>query len=441
MEIELERLELQNPQWLGNPIYTPDQKRDIFYELSKDLSDDLIILINGPRRVGKSVLLKQLIKNLIEKDSISPRNTFFYEFSHGDTKETLEEVFKTYSEEIWDRQERAYLFFDEAQYIEGYESTIKLIYDLHKGRVKIFLTGSLSISYKRRMQESLAGRFFEKKLFPLSYEEYLKFTNPEEYSNYLHLKGLTKPLLVQGFAQRNRADFEVFLRYKRLPETVFFQDLEKCQMYISTVKDQSLNQDALTYFGVGKPTILSAFFAHISEKPGMEVNLSALSQDIFSVTEPTLSSYLDILEIMGMVYIVRNTLNPLKAVNSLRKAYVSSHFSSPNINIGYLVESYVLERLLSQGEKVTYYRKRDKEIDFLVPENKKAYEVKYRSQIKDSDFKFLNEFCTKNSYNPFVVSLKDVSASLVEGDLGRKGRAKLVEEGNILPSFIPAVFF
>ena len=58
--------------------------------------------------------------------------------------------------------------FDEIQYVNGYESMIKMIYD-NKDSCKIFITGSLSLSYKKRMSESLTGRFFSYKLFPLNF--------------------------------------------------------------------------------------------------------------------------------------------------------------------------------------------------------------------------------------------------------------------------------
>jgi predicted AAA+ superfamily ATPase len=424
------KLALQNPQWGGNPIHIPSHERDLCQILIKNLEDDLLILINGARRTGKSVILRQIMNYLLMDKKIPSENILFYEFSPEDTKETLESVFYTFREEVWDTQERAYIFLDEAQYVKGYESAVKLIYDLYKGGVKIFLTGSLSISYKRRMQESLAGRFLEYILYPLSYEEYLRFTNPTEYANYKNLKDTKTPLLLKGFAERMRPDFEKFLRYKRLPELAFYDDLEKCQMYLTIVKDQSLNQDALTYFGVGRPQVLIALFGYISKKTGLELSLKNTAQEVFFVDEATLTSYLDILELMGMVHIVRNTTNPLKALNSLRKAYVGSHFASLDTNIGYLVESYVLERLLSQRKVVTYYRKRDKEIDFLVPGDKEAYEIKYRSQIKTSELAFLEKFSTENFYKPFVVSLKDVS---VEGGLGKGD--------SLSPDFIPAVFF
>ena len=402
----------QNSHWQGLMPNIQSKQRTMVKSVLADLDTDLIALITGPRRVGKSVLLLQILDHLIKNKNIAPKQILSYTFSPSDTNELLEEIFNTYIQEYCDLNKQFYLFFDEIQYLQGYEEKIKLIYDAYKGRVKIFLTGSLSLSYKRRMQESLAGRFFEYRMFPLFFDEYLHLKNDADYDQYNKVVEEIDSTLILGFVKKYKQEFETFLKLKRLPETIWFND-EQSLLYNENVKGQSLNQDVFDYFDISNPNILNSLFDYISKNNGAEFSIRSVAQKLSGVSEITISKYVDILEIMGLIYIVYNTTNTLKKSNSLRKVYVSSHNGDPLCNIGYMVESYALETFLSRKKDITFFRERGKEIDFLVPQEKLAIEVKYRSNIKDLDLKNIQQFSEKNSYRIFLVTLNDYLESEV----------------------------
>jgi len=156
--------------------------------------------------------------------------------------------------------------------------------------------------------------------------------------------------------------------------------------YLSTVLGQSLTQDAFNYFTIEKPQVLTAIFEYIKEQNGGIISIQSLSQKLGTGKE-TVSKYLNILEIMGLCYPVYNTTQPLIKLNSAKKIYVGSMFAllETKLNwetaIGFAVESYVLERLLEKGHEVTFYRQRQKEIDFLIPKEKRGFEVKFRKKL------------------------------------------------------------
>lgn len=400
----------QNPHWQGLMPNVQSKKRTIVASVLADLDTDLIALITGPRRVGKSVLLLQVLDHLIQNKNVLPKQILSYTFSPSDTGDLLEEIFNTYIQEYCDLNNPFYLFFDEVQYLQGYEEKIKLIYDAYKGRAKIFLTGSLSLSYKKRMQESLAGRFFEYRMFPLFFDEYLYLKDEVDYHEYKKVLERQDDALILGFIKRYRQEFETFLKLRRLPETIWLND-EQSALYNENVKGQSLNQDVFDYFDISSPNILNALFDHISKHNGLEFSIKSIAQKLSGVSEITISKYIDILDIMGLIYIVYNTTNTLKKSNSLRKAYVSSHNIDPLLSIGYAVETYVLETLLSQRKSVTFYRKREKEIDFLIPNEKLAIEVKYRSNIIELDLKNIQQFSEKHKYQARLITLNDYSIS------------------------------
>ena len=169
---------------------------------------------------------------------------------------------------------------------------------------------------------------------------YLK--NDVEYSQYKKVVTTHDDALILGFINKYKQEFETFLRLKRLPETIWLND-EQSRLYNENVKGQSLNQDAFDYFDISSPNTLNSLFDYISKNSGSELSIRSIAQKLSGVSEITISKYIDILDVMGMIYIVYNTTDSLKRSNSLRKVYASSHNSDSQLDIGHLAESYVLE--------------------------------------------------------------------------------------------------
>lgn len=381
----LESIHFQNSHWGKGKFDTFNFKRHIFSNVYADIETKLIALITGPRRVGKSVLLKQLANEIITGREINPNQIILFEFSPAHTQEKIWEVYRYFTKEISDPRLPQFLLFDEIQYLEAYESTIKEIYD-NSQNTKIILTGSLSLSYKRRMEESLAGRFFSYKILPLNFSEYLELAKPETFAVFKKAQAETNKLRLQYDLAILNAEFRNFLSFGRLPEMVNFTK-DQSENYLRTILNQSLNQDAFNYFEIEKPQTMNSLFDYLKINNGGLISINSLAQSL-AASNQTISLYLNILEIMGLIYLLYNSTNPLIKLNSSKKSYVSSAYAllETKLNlvssIGFAVESYILERLLEKGETVTFWKKRDKEIDFLLPKKKLAYEIKYRSKIK-----------------------------------------------------------
>lgn len=389
-----ERIAFQNHHWGQGRFETYPFRRAMFARVWRDIDTNLIALVTGPRRTGKSVLLKQLIHELIGQKQVPPTQILFFEFSPGQSSETIWQVYHHFTSSIADPRRPVYLFFDEIQYLNGYEIVIKELYD-NTSATKIFLTGSLSLTYKQRMKESLSGRFFPYQLFPLCFEEYLQLALPENYPRFQQAQTETNPFVRQRLLGELNADFRHFLAWGRLPEMINL-DQAQAKTYLQTVLSQSLHQDAFAYFSITKPPLMNALFDYLCLNSGGLLSVNSLSSEL-GVSSVTLTGYLDVLEQMGLVYMISNTTHPLRRTNASRKAYVSSMFALlrtklewPNA-LGLAVESYVLERLLERGETATFYRQRAREVDFLLPEKKIGYEVKFRPrpepvQVEIPDF-------------------------------------------------------
>lgn len=375
----------QNPHWKGSFFPVPSLKRDLFDNLLLSLDSPLITFLSGPRRVGKSVLLKQLINHLVSVERVQPSHILFYEFSPKQNRKFIWEVYRYYKENILQNKQKLYLFFDEIQVIPEFEIVIKEIYDnIDQTKTKIFITGSPSLSYKRNMAESLSGRFIPYRLFPLNFAEYLRLKNSPLQEKLTNLG--TDNLTRLGNLEQLNTQFKQFLSWGRLPQMLNMSDNER-PFYLDSSISQSITKDAFDYFNIQNPSALSALFSYLCQNNGQTIikeNLSKAS----GISLITVGHYLDVLELMGLTYTIYNSTNPIIRLNSARKIYVSSMFGlqssryDPQTAFGFAVESYVLERLLEQNQLVTFYRNRNKEVDFLLPKSKIAYEVKYRPEFE-----------------------------------------------------------
>lgn len=375
----------QNPHWKGSFFPVPSLKRDLFDNLLLSLDSPLITFLSGPRRVGKSVLLKQLINHLVSVERVQPSHILFYEFSPKQNRKFIWEVYRYYKENILQNKQKLYLFFDEIQVIPEFEIVIKEIYDnIDQTKTKIFITGSPSLSYKRNMAESLSGRFIPYRLFPLNFAEYLRLINSPLQEKLTNLG--TDNLTRLGNLEQLNTQFKQFLSWGRLPQMLNMSDNER-PFYLDSSISQSITKDAFDYFNIQNPSALSALFSYLCQNNGQTIikeNLSKAS----GISLITVGHYLDVLELMGLTYTIYNSTNPIIRLNSARKIYVSSMFGlqssryDPQTAFGFAVESYVLERLLEQNQLVTFYRNRNKEVDFLLPKSKIAYEVKYRPEFE-----------------------------------------------------------
>ncbi|MCX7881343.1 MAG: AAA family ATPase, partial [Patescibacteria group bacterium] len=172
---ELKRI---NPWWDNSSFFAENiylSKRNIFdFIYEKLINNDLIIAVVGLRRVGKTTLLKQLINELLLK--IKNRKTItYFSFEEIILKNNPEVLEKIILYQLKNHpNEKLYFFFDEVQYVDGWNSILKKYFDQYSSQLKFIVSGSSSLFIKTQARESLAGRILEYQLAPLSYSEYLK---------------------------------------------------------------------------------------------------------------------------------------------------------------------------------------------------------------------------------------------------------------------------
>lgn len=161
----------------------PSFRRPIFDEIYKGLKETpQIISITGPRRVGKSTIIKQIVKNLID-EGVKPDKIIYYsmddpalfrsEVKHDKFFDSLMDEARKKAD-----NQQMYIFLDEVQRFECWELFLKKYYDLHYP-VRFAISGSASSPIFKKSRESLVGRIKDFHILPFSFREFLLFHNRE----------------------------------------------------------------------------------------------------------------------------------------------------------------------------------------------------------------------------------------------------------------------
>jgi hypothetical protein len=394
---------LQNP-WFYDFYFIPNEyflfKREIFEDFFNEVVNlNQIISLKGLRRVGKSTLIKQIIGELLRK-KVNPKNILYFSFDQPtviENYQTLEKIIQFYFEKIINQKiyklkEKVYIFFDEIQVIPFWQDILKRYYDINQN-IKFIVSGSSSLFINEKSKESLAGRIFERDLLPLSFLEYQKLSK--------------------------NIDFIDYLNFGQFPELLKIEDKNKKVEYLKEwVIGKILEVDIVKIYGVRKAFDFERLFWSLLPNTGQIINSKKLLVDL-QMKKATLFKYLSILEKSLLIDKILNLSGSFRSEKRLlRKFYPSStNFLSliPEvINLGFKVESYVSQILKKRTRKIFLYHTRGKEIDFLLPDEKIAIEVKYQENIIPSDYKFLLEFIKEKKYQGILVTKNYESDDLAD---------------------------
>lgn len=389
--MDISQLTQFNPWWTEKKVPTAllgSQKRPYFDLVKKNLENKFIILLFGLRRVGKTTILYQIIKELLSKD-INPLSIFY--FSFDEQVAGFKEVVSLYEEKIVktkinSSKEKYFCFFDEIQKTQDWQNQIKILYDTHPG-LKIFISGSSSLSLQKQASESLAGRLIDILVKPLDFAEFLDWQNIKIDAK--------NPEIYQTTAQPLLMDY---LRKGGFPEITFEKDNELIKTYLkNAILERILYRDLPQEFGLKDIELLKTLIELFAKHPGMIVNIEGLSRDL-KRSKITIANYIEYLKYAMLVREVKN-LRPGFLITSRKgkKIYPTTtalDFVFQNdfydeANLQHIAETTVANQLDAQ-----YYYKNGFEVDFIQKTNGQILpiEVKYGKPDQSQLVKFQKKF-------------------------------------------------
>lgn len=314
-------------------------RRYLYQQVHQDLQKKLVVL-TGPRQVGKTTLSKHLMENLPDSQYLN-----FDVLPHR----------QLINAQQW-RQNAPLLIFDEIHKMPDWKTWLKGVFDGRAPQQQILVTGSARMETFRQGGDSLAGRYFRLRLHPVSVREWVeqKGVSPKVALNHLLIRGgFPEPALANsdGEAERWRASY--------------FSDL--------------IREDVLEFSRLQEINTMRLFAEMLRARVGSPLSLASIARDL-NVSPTTLARYLEILESLFIVFTVRPWHhNVARAILKAPKVY----FYDTGLVLGdegarfeNLVACHLLKKVQWQqdvtGQQVNlhYIRtKDDAEIDFALSES------------------------------------------------------------------------
>jgi hypothetical protein len=261
-------------------------KRLIEEQILKEINKKEILIITGPRRIGKTTLLQSIRKKITKKsyyfDFTDPATeALWYSFSKEKIVSILEEL---------DLLSSAVIFFDEIQYLKNAGLLLKLFYDYFP-QIKVLATGSSSFLFLQNIGDSLAGRKKVISLYPLSLEE---ITNIRP-KNFWQFK--------ENFSQKEKLTqiLEKILVYGAYPEIFLLKSAQEKKEKLKEIVDSYLFKDLLMIEGVKKPRTIVDLAQLLAYQIGSLVNPNELAQTL-GIARETVLNYIDLLEKFFIIF-------------------------------------------------------------------------------------------------------------------------------------------
>lgn len=390
------------------------------------LLDDLAVLphivsVTGPRRVGKSTALRQVIARLIA-DGVDPRRIVYFSFDDPALFVDVERQRRVFDELVatfgGSRASPTYFFLDEIQRLPAWELFLKKAYDT-KVAARFVVSGSASSPIFRKSHESLLGRIQDRHLLPFSFREYASLQLRESQPGFAgvlqQLPTLRDPLLAGDAPAALAAALAVeaalapfneslnrivreFCVEGGFPEVWALTDpVRKIEYLMEQQVRKVLFEDLSQLAEYRKPENVLRLFLYLLANPGVELNVAKVSNDA-ELPRRVIDENLPRLELTDLIVRVHKfRAQPLRvrASNikcyptdlSLRNAVLKTWGPPDDQAMGYYAEGLVLRTLLEWREllALSYYRDGAHEVDFVVTHGGDRHlplEVKQRSKVE-----------------------------------------------------------
>lgn len=424
-EIE-NRLRLDNPWWEADGKIEEEIRRlprraylEPFVRLARAADVRRAVVLMGPRRVGKTILVYHTIQQLLDEGGVSGRDILYLSLETPIyTGLSIEDLLKRFRSSFSrEAGTMLYVFLDEIQYLHQWEIHLKSLVDTYRD-VRFVATGSAAAALRTKSAESGAGRFTEFRLPPLTFAEYLRFIGREESLIREQDDGEGPRTYAALDLGALNTEFVNYLNYGGFPEAVFSERIQaNPRRYIkSDIIDKVLLRDLPSLYGISDIQELNSLFNTLAYNTGRELALEDLSKTSH-VAKNTLVRYLEYLEAAFLIRRVRRvdadakhfqrmTTFKVYLTNPAMRAALFGPVTDTHDAIGQLAETAVLSQWLhntSYVDSLHYARWKKGEVDFvsLEPARQRprfAVEVKWSNRVVEDarELGALIEFCSRN---------------------------------------------
>lgn len=349
------------------------------------------VVLLGPRRVGKTILIRHLIADLLAR-GVSPSRVAYVEMDHPLLHgQSLEALIRQIEEAAPAGAGTRYLFFDEIQSHKDWEKHLKPLVD-HRPDLRILVSGSAAAALKRQSSESGAGRFTDFLLPPLTFSEYLHLRGEapaivEESPGVYALKDIT----------RLNAQFADYVNYGGYPELALSAVVRgNPERFVkSDIVDKVLLRDLPQLYGIKDIQELNALFTLLAFNTAEEVSFEQLSQRS-GVGKQTIQKYIEYLEAAFLIKRVfrvdqdgrryqRERQFKVYLTNSAMYTGLFGAKAPDDAEFGHLVETALFAQRFHEDARLNYARWGADDCEVDLVESSQALKPVAALEIKWSD--------------------------------------------------------
>ena len=369
---------------------------------------DLIKVITGIRRCGKSVILKQIM-NELKENGVKDEQIIYINFEFEEHYNLCNHLdFNKYIENQIINNNKYYLFFDEIQKVKKWELAINSFKAVHEDKVSIFITGSNSDLLSGELATHITGRYVSFKIYPFTFKE------------VCDLKGITNKDKYEL-----KKDFDEYVIWGGMPQRFIMTDEEQTITYLSDIYNSIVIKDIVERFKIKDLDLFNRIIEYIVTTPSQTFSADSLAnyllKDNIEVSKITLYNYL---EYMCKALLInkaeRYDVRGKRILNGKYKYYLTDLGLGQIVNkerkkqLGAYLENIVYNELISRGYDVKVGTFENGEIDFIATrfEEKIYFQVTY---VLSDDNVIEREFGVykniQDNYPKYVISTDTINMS------------------------------
>ena len=374
--------------------------REKYLKEIRDFYDsDLVKILVGIRRCGKSVILNQIIDELKNK-GIDDNHIIYINFEYIEFEElTNYKKLNSYIKERIKDKKLYYLFFDEIQNVTDFEKVVNSL--RASENTSIFITGSNSRLLSSELSTILSGRYVAFKINPLTYKEMLTLLNKKESSEEL---------------------FNDYLNWGGLPNRFEFDNETSIKNYLYSVFDSIILRDVVERLKIRDTSLFYLIFGYILDTIGREfsaINITNyLKNEGRDVSTLTVYSYLDALcKALLIRKSYRYDVHSKSILKTLNKYYVTDlgiaelKNNKKHVDRAYALENIIYNELIAKGYEVYTGKTKQGEIDFVAIKHDRKIYIQVACTV-------LNESTKKREFGAYDVIKDNYPKYVITEDKG-----------------------
>jgi predicted AAA+ superfamily ATPase len=400
-------------------------KRKILSQINNFLNYKEAIVIYGARQVGKTTIMKMLIKELKTTNKIPEEALFYIDLEDLEMLELCNQgvdyliryieartSYNSNSSAVSSNsQGKIYLFIDEIQYLNDASNFIKLMVDNHSNRFKLIVSGSSVLDIKSKIKQSLVGRIVTFEVLGLDFEEFLWFKKKKYH--------LDKVADTEKKTQKELKQlFEEFIIFGAYPRVALISNLNNKKYYLKELIQTYIKKDIRDIGKIRNIMKFNNFLRILADQAGNLINIDELASSI-GIARETVYDYLFLLE---STYIARRVPPFFKNLRSELTKMPKIYFEDTGI-LNYLKYTDIVEKVSGELfenciyaelrktvglDILRYWRTQSKqEIDFVIQHRKQVFTLEVKKIYSGQKTTSLDYFSQKypNSKS-FIITLE-----------------------------------